>query len=178
MNEPLHARTTLTSCTPLRRTTLQCRADLYTHKPAHARMLYGTYRRRTALYTSPSPARSRNSALSTIMVFSAAAAVVGTVFLVGGVDSIFRLTLRGFSPVPCAIAVAQLAVATGLYAKGFTVMTSASFAVVAATIIQGLDKGRGGGCPSRGGGCRTSWDAATAATRRRRRACPHWRHPA
>jgi len=46
----------------------------------------------------------------------------------------FRLSLRGAAPAAAAVAVAQLAVAVGLFAKGFTVSSSAAFAVVAGAL--------------------------------------------
>lgn len=65
------------------------------------------------------------------MSVDSAAAVIGSVFLVGGVDSACRLALRGATPATACIAVAQLVVAGGLIVQGFTVLTSAAFAIVA-----------------------------------------------
>lgn len=61
-----------------------------------------------------------------------------------GVDSLFRLSLRGPAPAPAAVALSQLAVSVALLAKGFTVVTSAAFAVVVAALFQGIDKSAAG----------------------------------
>lgn len=61
-----------------------------------------------------------------------------------GVDSLFRLSLRGPAPAPTALAFSQLAVSVALLAKGFTISTSAAFAVVAAALLQGIDKSGAG----------------------------------
>ena len=94
-------------------------------------------------------APARRAVGDATMLLDSAAGVVGAVFLTRGVDSLFRLTLRGVSPVAAAAASAQLAVATLLLGQGFTPTTSAACAVVVAALVQGVDKAGPGGGDSR-----------------------------
>ena len=80
---------------------------------------------------------------STAMAVNSVAAVIGAVLLIGGVDSTFRLILRGVSPLPAALVVAQLAAAVGLLIEGFTLPTSSAVAIVAAALFQGADMAGG-----------------------------------
>ena len=77
------------------------------------------------------------------MTVNSVAAVIGAVLLIGGVDSTFRLILRGVSPLPAALVVAQLAAAVGLLIEGFTLPTSSAVAIVAAALFQGADMAGG-----------------------------------
>ena len=94
-------------------------------------------------------APARRAAGDATMLLDSAAGVVGAVFLTRGVDSLFRLSLRGVSPVAAAAASAQLAVATLLLGQGFTPITSAACAVVVAALLQGVDNAGPGSGESR-----------------------------
>ena len=94
-------------------------------------------------------APARRAVGDATMLLDSAAGVVGAVFLTRGVDSLFRLSLRGVSPVAAAAASAQLAVATLLLGQGFTPITSAACAVVVAALLQGVDNAGPGSGESR-----------------------------